>query len=137
MRNIEIGITSVFSVNAYKAIEIGSNILQAMVGKNVFEYSFKKPSQARTPTTTPTVTLDGEIVHVDPQLLFQRLTAAAQRSAEDTPLVFTCELCSVPSSLFDTAGFIRETQKPALADAIWVLGDCSCAEPFRDDTICT
>ena len=35
LRNIEIGITSVSSVNAYKAIEIGSNILQAMVGKKV------------------------------------------------------------------------------------------------------
>ena len=71
-----------------------------------------------TPITTPTVTLDGETVHVDPQLLFQRLTAAAQRSAEDIPQIFTYELCSVPSSLFDTAGFIREPQKPALTDAI-------------------
>ena len=83
---------------------------------------------------TPTVTLDGEIVHVDPQLLFQRLTAAAQRSAEDIPRqALTYELCSVPSSLFDTAGFIREPQKPALTDAIWGLGDCSCAEPFGND----
>ena len=97
--------------------------LEAMVGKNVFHYSFKKPSQAVTPTTTPTVTLDGEVVHVDPQLLFQRLTAPAQGSAEDIPQVFTYEQCSVLSSLFDTAGFIRETQKPALADANWGLGD--------------
>ena len=66
LRNIEKGITSsVSSVNAYKAVEIGSNILQAMVGKNVFDYSFQKSSQAVTPTTTPTVTLDGETVHVD------------------------------------------------------------------------
>ena len=133
LRNIETGITSDSSVNAYKAVEIGNSILQAMIGKNIFDYSFKKSSQAVTPTTTPTVTLDGDIVHVDPQLLFQRLTAAAQRSAEDIPQVFTYELCSVPSSLFDTAGFIREPQKPALADAIWGLGDCSCAEPFGND----
>ena len=45
MWNIEIGITSVYSINPYKAVEIGSNILQAMVGKNVFDYSFKKSSQ--------------------------------------------------------------------------------------------
>ena len=133
LQNIETGVTSDPSVNAYKAVEIGNTILQAMVGKNAFDYSFKKSSQAVTPTTTPTVTLDGETVHVDPQLLFQRLTAAAERSAEDIPQVFTYELCSVPSSLFDTAGFIREPQKPALADAIWGLGDCSCVEPFRDD----
>ena len=72
MRNIEIVITSVSSVNAYKAVEIGSNILQAMVCKYVFDYSFKKPSQAVTPTTTPKVTLDGETVHVDSQLDLQQ-----------------------------------------------------------------
>ena len=72
LRNIEIGITSVSSVNAYKAVEIGSNILQTMVGKKVFDYSFKNSSQDVTPTTTPTVTLDGETVHVDPQLDLQQ-----------------------------------------------------------------
>ena len=41
LRNIEIGITSVSFVNAYEAVEFGSNILEAMVGKNVFDYSFK------------------------------------------------------------------------------------------------
>ena len=62
LRNIETGVTSDPSVNAYKAVEIGNTILQAMVGKNAFDYSFKKSSQAVTPTTTPTVTLDGETV---------------------------------------------------------------------------
>ena len=133
LRNIETGVTSDPSVNVHKATEVGNNILQAMVGKNAFDYSFKKSEQVVTPTTAPSVTLDGEKVHVDPQLLFQRLTAAAQRSAEDIAQVFTYELCSVPSSLFDSAGFIRDPQKPALADAIWAMGDCSCAEPFSED----
>lgn len=79
LRNIETGVTSDPSVNAYKAVEIGNTILQAMGGKNAFDYSFKKSSQAVTPTTTPTVTLDGETVHIEPQLLFQRLTAIRGR----------------------------------------------------------
>ncbi|MCG8047094.1 MAG: hypothetical protein N0E48_15920, partial [Candidatus Thiodiazotropha endolucinida] len=132
LRNIETGVTSDSSVNAYRAKDIGSNVLQAMPGNNAFDYSFKKSCQVVTQTTTPTVTLDGETVHVDPQLLFQRLTAAAQRSVGNIPQVFEYELCSVPSSLFDTAGFIREPDKPALADAIWNLGDCSLSETLTE-----
>ena len=101
--------------------KIGNNVIQAMPGNNVFDYSFKKSSQVVTQTTIPSVTLDGETVQGDPQLLFQRLTAAAQRSVENIPQVFTYELCSVPSSLFDTSRFIRQPQKPALADAVWSL----------------
>ena len=83
-----------------------------------------------TSTTTPIVTLNGETVHVDPQLSLQQQTSDQLKTFHR---FFTYELCSVPSSLFDTAGFIGEPQKPALADAIWGLGDCSCAEPFGDD----
>ena len=132
LRNIETGVTADASVNAYKAKEIGNNVIQAMPGNNVFDYSFKKSSQVVTQTTIPSVTLDGETVQVDPQLLFQRLTAAAQRSVENIPQVFTYELCSVPSSLFDTSGFIRQPQKPALADAVWSLGDCSISETLSE-----
>ena len=104
-----------------------------MVCKNAFDYSFKTSSQAVTQTTTHTVTLDGETVHADPQLLFQRRTAAAQRFVEDIPQVLTNELCSVSSSLFGTAGFIRGPQKPTLADAIWGPGDCNCNEAIGEN----
>ena len=70
LRNIETGVTSDASVNAYKAKDVGSNVIQAMPGNNAFDYSFKKSCQVVTQTTTPSVTLDGETVHVDPQLLF-------------------------------------------------------------------
>ena len=38
-----------------------------MVGKTVFDYSFKKSLQAVTQGTTPKVYLDGETVHVEPK----------------------------------------------------------------------
>ena len=34
-------------------------------------------------------------------------------------------MLSVPSSLFDTHGLLREPQKSLLADSIWKLGNCS------------
>ena len=53
---------------------------------------------------------------MDPQLLFQRRNIASQ-SLDDTSAIFKSELCSYPSSLFDSS-LILKPQKPALADAI-------------------
>ena len=51
--------------------------------------------------------LDGENIHVDPQLLFQRLVTAASERAEDFDLssAFHFELSTPPPSLF--AGFMQ------------------------------
>lgn len=46
--------------------------------------------------------IDGETVHVDPQLLFQRCTTAANGLFVDTSEIFKYELCNIPSLLFDT-----------------------------------
>ena len=71
------------------------------------------------------VKVDDDVIKIDPQLLFQRLSAAAQRFIDDIPDVFRYELCGVPASLFDSSGLIRKAQKSLLADAIWSLGNCS------------
>ena len=67
-----------------------------------------------------TVIIDGNVVQIDPQLLFQRLTLAA-KSAHDVKVVFKYELCSYPPALFESLFLLREAQKPVLADAMWVL----------------
>ena len=64
------------------------------------------------------ITIDNEVVQVDPQLLFQRLILAANAS-EDLPSIFRYELSSYPSSLFDSPFMLRQANKPALAEAIW------------------
>ena len=71
---------------------------------------------------------NGEVIAVDPQLLFQRLTVAANRYVINTLEVFKFELSGVPSSHYDNTGLMRERQKSALAQAIRSHGDCSLDE---------
>ena len=64
------------------------------------------------------VKIDDELVHVDPQLLFQRLTIAS-KSSDNFESVFKYELCSHPPTLFDSSQLLRESNKAILANAIW------------------
>ena len=57
-------------------------------------------------------------IQIDPQLLFQRLTLVA-KSIDSLEDVFQFELCSYTPALFSSAQFLREANKPVLADAIW------------------
>jgi len=130
--NIETGVTSSENVNVHKAKSVGDGIVQSMMGQDAFEITFKRNKRAVTLDAAPRTKTD-DVVKVDPQLLFQRLSTAAQRFADDIPSIFSYELCSVPSALFDTTGLIRKSQKSLLADAIWKLGDCSACE--ESDTV--
>ena len=56
------------------------------------------------------------VFQIDP-LLFQRLTLVAN-NLED---VFRFELCSYPQALCSGMQFLREANKPVLANAIWSL----------------
>ena len=70
-----------------------------------------------------TVTIEQERVYVDPQLLFQRLLTVARATENDLMEAFRHELCSIPSSLFESNGLLLPANKPVLADAIWILVD--------------
>ena len=130
---IETGVTADSAVNVEQAKEIGSRTLQDMIGKNVKDYSFRKSQQAVTLNEKSSLKVNGEVIAVDPQLLFQRLTAAANRYVTDISEVFNYELSGVPSSLFDNTGLMREPQKSALAQAIWSHGDCSLDEDYQPE----
>ena len=74
-----------------KAKSIGEQILKQLTGKMVKDHTFKAQKQA--------LTMDGKIiecgqdkVHVDPQLLFQRLVIVAKGSIEGMASVFRYEL---------------------------------------------
>jgi len=56
-------------------------------------------------------------VQVDPQLLFQRLIMACENS--QLAELFRYELCTSPTSLFDSPLRLKQLQKPALAEALW------------------
>ncbi|VDI11839.1 Hypothetical predicted protein [Mytilus galloprovincialis] len=118
LRNIENGITADSSVNADSTEEVGKGIIQSLVGKNIMDYTFRKKQQLITLGNKTSVKIDGELVEVDPQLLFQRCTAVANTLFDDISVIFQYELCSVPFSLFDSNG---EAHKSVLFDSIWNL----------------
>eukprot|EP00794_Sanderia_malayensis_P002695 gene2695-3114_t len=68
------------------------------------------------------VNINGESISVDPQLLFQRLITVADQMNENRSEIFKYELCSYPTSLFESTLLMREAHKATLADAIWATG---------------
>ena len=64
---------------------------------------------------------DGEIIHVDKQLLFQRLLTIAGRDRLELKSSLNYELSIFPASIFDKDGLMRTANKPALADALWKI----------------
>ena len=88
-------------------------ILKSMHEISVYNYSFKKKDKAVTMKVRSTAELDGEVVHVDPQLLFQRLiTTLGGTSDTDLETAFSYELCTFPTSIIDNDGLLREANKP-------------------------
>ena len=70
-----------------------------MSGQNATKFSFKRSMQVVTLSDKSDIKIQGEGVHIDTQLLFQRLTAVADRYFENVSEIFQYELASVPSSL--------------------------------------
>jgi len=120
LRNISTGVTNDSTVNADTAQAIGHDILKSMTGIPVKEFTFNKKNQAVTMNIKVCAKVGGENLHIDPQLLFQRLTTAvnAQPDEFDLPSILEYELCTPPPALFDPSGLMRESTKSTLADAL-------------------
>ncbi len=119
LTNIMTGVCANDQVNVDKAKDIGRNILQSMEGESVSVLVFKRKVQAITMANKSVVRIDGDVVQVDPELMFQRLVVAA-RGSNNMQDVFKYELCNKPASLFDVNGFLRTGNKSALAEALWL-----------------
>ena len=59
--------------------------------------------------------------------LFQRLILVAGGVVDNVEDIFKYEPCTYPVALFDASGFLREANKPPLADAMWAV-------PHGDET---
>ncbi|KAG1663714.1 ERO1-like protein beta [Nymphon striatum] len=130
LRNIATGVNADDRVNADNARDVGDKILTSMVDKHVLEYTFKKTNQAVTMSTS-VVKINNEAIHIDSQLLFQRLITAGTR-ADQLQDIFKFELCSYPPAIFEAKHVMRPANKPALADALWTLMPEDVAEPIGD-----
>ena len=105
LRNIATGVTAPPSVNVHKSKTIGNRILASMEGESVASYIFRKKDQAVTVETKSSIKIQDEHVHVDPQLLFQRLVIIGTNNGQ-LQKVFDHELCHYPPALFDSVNSI-------------------------------
>ena len=77
LRNISTGVYAHSETNSYKAKAVGQAIRDDMLHNSVREYHFKRKKQIVTQNSKSSIVIDDEVVHIDPLLLFQRLTLAA------------------------------------------------------------
>lgn len=118
LHSIASGIKADAAVNCDRAQEVGEKIQAEMVGKTITQHTFKKKDQICPLSSSNTIKVRDEVVHIDPQLLFQRLVTAGQCS-DNMAEVFQYELCSYPPALFESKFTPREASKSTLADALW------------------
>ena len=85
--------------------------MDSMTGIPVVQYTFKRSDQVTAIQSKSSEDVDGQSIHVDPELLFQSLIAIDDRKAS-----FCFELCSYPSALFDETLMPRAPQKAVLAN---------------------
>lgn len=120
LRSIASGVVAGDKVNVDKGREVGMNILKDMEGKKVGDFKFSKKAQVTTMSDNASVSIGGDDVEIDPQLLFQRLVAAAQGAVpiEDLQNFFAYELCTYPPSLFESKQLLRQANKATLAQEL-------------------
>ena len=118
--SIETGEVSAQS-DVYLAKEIGERIIHGMEGKDMEEYSYSNKAKCKLMSSDNELKVDDDIVPVDPQLLFQRMSLAVSRdNSIDIKAVFQYELSTLPASLFsEKDGLMREADKAQLSTEIW------------------
>ena len=77
LRNIMTGVNATGDVDVCRAKEIGQKIMDSMTGIPVAQYTFKRSDQVTTLQSKSSVRVDGQPIHVDPELLFQRLIVSS------------------------------------------------------------
>lgn len=126
LRNICNGMKADGNVNVDEAAKIGEKIISSMAGESVSNYTFKKANSVIKSNAKNALVIDGDIVSIDPQLLFQRLMLITRDMDEnEVKDVFKYELSQKPSALFDELGFMRETNSSSLYDTLWKKVGCN------------
>lgn len=102
-----------------------------MVEKNVQQHTFTKKSHVITLSNSKTIRIKDEVMHIDPQLLFQRLVSVGMQNKTRSE-VFQYELCSYSTALFEDKFTPRFANKASLADALWKLMPTDMVVPTTD-----
>ncbi len=80
------------------------------------DYVFKMANQAVL--MKDKTNASGQSKTIDPLLLSKRLLVVQRKLKLSETDVFTYELCSHPTSLFESSGLMRSPDKPELSNAI-------------------
>ena len=119
MRSLSSGLTTSEGegVTCHETEKLGFRIQQKLNNINIPKATIKRSDQIKSlDSLYPGIQIDKQKVHIDPNHLFQRLIAIAQRETDMAPY-FEYELTSIPTSLFKD-GFMRKSQKSQLAKAL-------------------
>ena len=87
LRNIMTRVNATGDVDVCRAKEIGQKIMESMTGIPVAQYTFKRNDQVTTLQSKSLVRVDGQPIHVDPELLFEFLIVASN-AIDDTKASF-------------------------------------------------
>ena len=114
LRSLSSGVLADKSVDVDRAESLGRAILQSMYGQSVAEYTFRKKDQVTTLASCTYITVEGERLEIDPKHLFQSPVVAGEETV-DTQILFTYELSSYPTSLFDSNLLMRLPDKASFS----------------------
>ena len=118
LRNIMTGVNATGDVDVCRAKEIGQKIMDSMTGIPVAQYTFKRSDPVTTLQSKSSVRVDGQPIHVDPELPLQYIIVSSN-AIEDRKVLFRFELCSYPLALFDDTLMPIAQPKAVLPNAIW------------------
>ena len=117
LQSLSSGIIGKGPVNVDTAKTIGESILASMEGQSVQQHTFSKKAQVNSLASVVYVAVDGGKIAIEPQQLYQRLLVDGVESIELSTL-FKYELCSYPSSLFDSKLLMRLADKADLQNVL-------------------
>lgn len=104
-------------VNCDEAEIVGENIQKKLDNVCLKDAKIKRSERIKTlKTLTPGVKINNKIIHIDPLILFARLTSLIQRE-ENISNFFSFELTPEPSSLF-LDGLMRKSPKSVLREKV-------------------
>ena len=133
LRSLSSGLIGDKFVNADQAESAGQAIVESMVGKSVAEYKFCKKDQVTTLASSTYIAVEGERLEIDPKQLFQCLVVAGT-STINMQSLFSYELSSYPTALFDTSLLMRMPDKASLQNSL-VKKVPSCVVDQCDDVV--
>lgn len=110
---LDTGLIGDSSINCYQAYENGIELLKQVVGRRFSNLQLKRLSKVLPLSAMMgAVDMEGELVSVNPNLLFQRILLSNDKT-EGLKDYIAYELAPFPAAIFDGVGF-RKTEKSAL-----------------------